>query len=316
MVATTWDPNAKSAGVTLSGGNLVASVGSGSSNVAATRSITGPTYFEVSLGANLSGTASIGICNRGINFAAGTLLGADANGCGYRQSGAVVINGATVATIATYLATNSIGVAVDIQNRLIWFRVGAGNWNNDVIGNQNPVGSVGGISLSTMTLGSALPACGATFSITADVFTAIFTSGFAQTAPTGYITIDTCAATATNSATPKGATYSTVGPTTNNAVTTTIAARASWLGLGRNYQTFTPAGAIKSVSGQVQESGTPTAGKTVYLYDHNTGELLGTATSDGSGNFSIPALGRAKTFGVALDDPTYNALVYDAVVPV
>ena len=28
-MATTWDPNAKSAGVTLSGGNLVASIGSG-----------------------------------------------------------------------------------------------------------------------------------------------------------------------------------------------------------------------------------------------------------------------------------------------
>lgn len=316
MAATTWDPNAKSAGVTLSGSNLVATITSGTSNVAGTRVCTGLSYFEVTIGISVTGTMSIGLCNRSLNFASGTLLGADANGIGYRNGGTVVINGATVATLAAYLATNVVSVAFNPRDRLIWFRVGAGGWNNDVIGNQNPVGNVGGISTATMSQGSALPAMGATTVTPNQSGTAVFTSGFAQTPPTGYITVDTSAATATNSATPVSAAYSTVGGGTYNGVTTAIAARASWLGMGRTAKLYTPAATQKSVSGVVQESSSPVSGKNVYLYDHNTGELLGTAVSDGSGLFSIPALGRTTTFAVALDSPTYNAIVFDNVIPV
>lgn len=310
MAATTFDPSNKTAAFTLSGGNLVAT-SSAIATAAATRVMTGPTYFEVTA-TTLTGTLSIGFVNRSYNMASGTILGTDNNGLGFKSTGAVVLNNVTLSTIQTYAQGDVVCVAVDIANRMVWFRTNGGNWNNS--GTANPATGVGGIDYSTMNLGALFPAISC--SITGAVLTGKFTSGFAQTAPSGFITADTCAATARNSAVPGGASYSTVGGGTNHAVVTTIAARASWLGLGRNYRTFTPAAVIKSVSGQVQESGTPTAGKKVYLYDHNTGELLGTAISDGSGNFSIPALGRTLTFGVALDDPTYNALVYDSVVPV
>lgn len=310
MAATTFDSGNKTAAFALSGGNLVAT-SSAVATAAATRSMTGPTYFEVTA-TTLTGTLSIGFVNRNYNMASGTILGTDNNGLGFKSTGAVVLNNVTLSTIQTYAQGDVVCVAVDVANRLVWFRTNGGNWNNS--GTANPATGVGGIDYSTMNLSALLPAVGC--SITGAVLTGKFTSGFAQTAPSGFITADTCAATARNSTTPVGATYSTIGGGTNHAVTTTIAARASWLGMGRNCKTFTPAGAIKSVAGQVQESGTPVAGKKVFLYDHASGELLGSTLSDGSGNFTIPALGRTLTFGVALDDPTYNALIYDAVVPV
>jgi hypothetical protein len=280
--ATHWNPANKTAAFALDSTFLIAT-SSAIATAAATRSMTGLTYFEITA-TTLTGTLSIGFVNRSYNMASGTILGTDNNGLGFKSSGAVVLNNATLSTIQTYAQGDVVCVAVDIANRLVWFRTNGGNWNNS--GAANPATGVGGIDYSSMSLGALLPAIGC--SVTGAVLTGKFTSGFAQTAPSGFITVDTCAATA----------------------------RASWLGIGRNNRAFSPAGAIKSVSGQVQESGTPTVGKKVYLYDHSTGELLGTTTSDGSGNFSIPALGRAKTFGVALDDPTYNALVYDGVVPV
>jgi len=310
MAATTFDANNKTAAFTLSGGNLVAT-SSAIATAAATRALTGPTYFEVTA-TTLTGTLSIGFVNRAYNMASGTILGTDNNGLGFKSSGAVVLNNVTLSTIQTYVQGDVVCVAVDIANRLVWFRTNGGNWNNS--GTANPATGVGGIDYSTMNLGALLPAVGC--SITGAVLTGKFTSGFAQTAPSGFITADTCAATAKNSAVPGGASYTTIGGGTNHAVTTSIAARASWLGLGRASRGFTPAAVPKYISGLVQESSTPVSGKNVYLYDHNTGELLGTAVSDGSGLFSIPSLGRTTTFVVALDSPTYNAVIFDNVTPV
>ena len=33
------------------------------------------------------------------------------------------------------------------------------------------------------------------------------------------------------------------------------------------------------------------------------------------GSYTLPSLGRTKVFAVAFDDPTYNAVVYDGLVP-
>lgn len=315
MPATTWDANNKSAGFALSGGNLVAT-SSALATVAATRALTGPTYFEITV-TTLTGTISIGLVNRSYNMASGTILGTDLNGIGYKSSGVVVINNATVATLAAYAQGNVIGVAVDVQNRLIWFRVGAGNWNNDVIANQNPVGSVGGISYAGMTLGTLLPAGGC--SATGAVLTANFTGAFANAAPTGYITADTCAATAVNGDVPKAAGYSTVGGGTYHGVATSIAARAGSLGMGRsvapNGGAFTPAGPVATIAGVTEENGALVNGKTVMLFDAASGLLLGSAVSAGAGAFSIPALGRGNVLAVAFDPTTYQAIAFDRLTP-
>ncbi len=182
-MATTWDSNRKTSTIALSGGNLVAT-SSGLGVVAATRSMTGNTYFEVTA-TTLTGTLAIGFLNPSYNTASASILGTDNNGLAYKSSGAVVLNNVTLTTLATYAAGNVIGVAVDLANRLVWFRVGAGNWNNNA--GFSPVTGVGGIDFSTIASTPLLPAAGA--SATGAVLTAAFTT-FANTAPTGFVSID------------------------------------------------------------------------------------------------------------------------------
>lgn len=76
-----------------------------------------------------------------------------------------------------------------------------------------------------------------------------------------------------------------------------------------------PAGALKQVGGQARVEGVLTPDRVVRIYDHATGELLYETKSDGSGNWSCPSLNAAKIMAVAVGDDTYNAQVYDMVVP-
>ena len=301
ITASTFDPNNKGASVTLSGSNLIATVSSGTGSVRGTNRVSGLTYFEMVIGATLSGSARVGLCNPSFVFTG--LLGVDANGVGYDSGGTVKINNATVATIATYAAGNNIGVAVDPLRELIWFRVNGGNWNNDVIANQNPVGAVGGISISSAG-GNWNPAWGGSATSSA---TGVFASGsWTYAAPTGFSSPDSFGASAVDGMVAKRTTgFTQYGAA--KAVTPSISQRVAVLGpLWRG---------TKTISGQTQENGVAVSGKQVFLYDTKTGVRIGSAISDGSGNFSIPALGRTNVFAVCLD-PTYQAIVYDQVVPV
>lgn len=197
MVATTWDPSNKSANLTLSGGNLAAVSSSGTSAGAATRRISGPAYFEFTLGSALTGSITIGLAMPGFNN--GVLLGTTNNlTVGYLQDGTVKVNGTTISTIATFAATNRIDCAVNPAEGLIWFRVNGGNWNNS--GTADPVALVGGISLSTMAAVNFWPAVSLT-AVTNQSVTANFSSGsFAGTPPTGYLSVDTIASGGENGA--------------------------------------------------------------------------------------------------------------------
>lgn len=227
MAATTWDPLNLSTTETLSGGNLVAT-SSGLGIVAATRVLTSPlSYFEVDI-TTLTGYVAVGLINRQENMNSGTALGIDANGLAYRSSGAVVINNSTKATIMSYAAGAKVGVAVNLLLGLIWFTTNGTTWNNAVIGSQNPVGNVGGISLAPLAAvsGNYLPAAGG--SASGAVLTGVFSAGsFAYTPPTGYVSVDICGATAHNSETPVSAIYSTVGGTLNKPVTISAIAKSS-----------------------------------------------------------------------------------------
>lgn len=310
-MATTWNPNNKSSTETLSGGNLI-TTSSGIGTVAATRVLTSLlSYFEVDV-TTLTGVIAVGLVNFSYNTASGNILGTDANGVGFKSSGAVVINNATVTTIQTYTTGAKVGVAVNLSLGLIWFTTNGTTWNNAVIGSQNPVGNVGGISLATMTAGGCLPAAGG--SLTGAVLAGVFSTGsFAYTPPTGYVSVDGCGATARNSEVGNTATYSTVGSVASHPVTTTIAAKASLLGMGQGTALFQ--GPATSVSGTITEGTTPVA-KTVRAYDTKTGVLLGSVVSSPStGAFSIAALGRTAVDVVAKDPTTYQAQIYDNVTP-
>jgi hypothetical protein len=314
VTATIWDTNNKSAGVALSGTSLVATITSGVSGVAATHTLSGLTYFEVTIGTTLSGTVAIGLVNRFWSNATGAIIGSDANSVGYQQNGLVRLNGVTLTTIATYAASACIGVAIDPANRLIWFRVNGGNWNNDVIANQNPVGMVGGISLATLSSGGVFPAFGGTTTSPNQSGTATFTSGFTYAAPTGYGSVDTiacrtvmCDKAVSAKAVPTTGYSNRCGSMGANALVIT----GGWYG---SLGFWSPASPATTISGTVTELGAPVA-RTVFLYEQATGLYLGKTTSDPTtGSFSIPALGRKKVFVVGVDAP-YQALVFDQLTP-
>ena len=291
-MATTWDPNNKSSSETLSGGNLVAT-SSGIGTVAATRGLTGKTYFEVTP-TTLTGTVAVGLVNRSYNMASGTIPGTDNNGLAFKSSGAVVLNNVTLTTIAAYAANNVIGVAVDIQNRLIWFRVGAGNWNNS--GAADPVAGIGGIDYSSMALAALFPAAGG--SATGAVMTAAFSS-FTNTAPSGYITADTCQATAVNA-------DKTVGGGVANPISSILKARAVFqMGRGIASSTYVVPVAAVLPPGMVgltySETITAHGGTTPYTFaligslppglslSTSTGVISGTPATAGSYSFTVQA---------------------------
>lgn len=185
-MATTFDPGAKGSNVALSGGNLTAT-GSGAGSVGATHTFSGKTYFEVTP-TNTTGTPAIGIASRVFGFSSAVNLGTSTTSVAFLANGQVLYNNAALTTIQTYAGTNVIGVAFDPIGKLIWFRTGPGSWNNS--GTADPASGAGGIDLSSTAFagGTIVPAVG--FSATGTAMTAAFAT-FANTAPTGFLSIDT-----------------------------------------------------------------------------------------------------------------------------
>lgn len=191
VVPTTFDPANKSANITLSGGNLVATSTStpvNGNSVCTIRSQTSGAYYFETAATTLTGVAGnfgVGLANATFPIAADTFfLGGDANSIGYYDSGFVTLNALTVATIATFVQGSVIGVAYNKGVNRIWFRVGAGGWNNNILANQNPATNTGGIDISAI-VGAVFPAI--CLSVNADVATANFgATAFANAAPAGY----------------------------------------------------------------------------------------------------------------------------------
>jgi hypothetical protein len=193
-----------------------------------------------------------------------------------------------------------------VLNRLIWFRVNAGNWNNNVA--NNPV-TGWAASTSRRSLPGTLTAA-ISASITGNVWTMKFSTPFTEH-PADRLRVDrhdrlfTLASTA-----PTGRPLPIV---TSLPASYDLTSRAS-----RRPRASTSAlqGPSPSSAARPRKWGWPVASKKVEVYDRNTGELLGTTLSDGSGNWSIPCLGRPAVRVVGSDPTTYNSVVYDNVVPV
>jgi hypothetical protein len=321
--ATTWAYDEGGTAIVVDNKSLVArSLSSTAGSIMARRPITSAlTYWEIALGSTLTGSCRIGVCTTGLTGL--VLPGADLTACAYDSGGTVKINNATVATLVSYTASDNIGVAVRSDLALIWFRKNGGGWNNDVIANQDPANGIGGISLSTLTGGGygIRPAFGGSTFAQA---TALFAStSWIYTAPTGAQSIDVRNSSAVSGGiAQRGSSFTTykaadaVTPPTFLATSSFPAQRGAvlpgaWYG---NQKIWTPAAPMTKISGQVQESGSPVAGRRVLLYDQATGALIGTTLSDGSGNYAVPALGHADVFAVFIDPP-YDAMIFDNLVP-
>lgn len=75
------------------------------------------------------------------------------------------------------------------------------------------------------------------------------------------------------------------------------------------------AGPATTVSGTISVAGTGTAGLIVRAYDKTSGAMVGQATSGGGGAYSINCGGFTDVYVAAFDPTTYQAVIYDEVVP-
>src|ERR1044072_4295607 len=153
MAFTTFNPSDLSSGITLTNGNLTASSGGGSprSVRAVHGKLSGKYYYEFTTDTVGSGGAF------GLMYYTTLLNSIAFGGQGASPAIDVVFSGGSIYlnqaldlnTSFTFANGNTYGVAVDLDNALIWFRLApSGNWNNNA--SYNPATGVGGASFSSL----------------------------------------------------------------------------------------------------------------------------------------------------------------------
>lgn len=184
---TTWNPSDKNANLTLSNGNLTATATAGgfTSLRAIASDSSGKRYYEAQLTGSINANnTTIGAGNSSATLA--SFVGNDANAVGFAGSGTAFINSAGTGGLQTFTYGDTVCVAFDIGAQKIWFRTNGGNWNNDVIANQNPATGAGGLSTATMAAGPYFPMAGTDSA--GDAWTANFGgSAYAQAVPSGFV---------------------------------------------------------------------------------------------------------------------------------
>lgn len=294
-------------------GLSIASKAAGTATVGS-RFISGPTYFEVKVDA-LVGVMGIGIAAGDFNY--NNQMGTDRQAFMYQSNGQVRIANATLTTIANYTAGDRVDVAFHPGAKLVWFRVNGGSWNND--GTANPATLVGGISLNDAerNTGNAywpnmsFPAC--SFSTLGGGFTGTFKAAdFLGTPPAGYNSIEETVVGPVRNSDPMG--IVPMGEVGDRP--TDWFCQADLPEDNHSSAISFPAGPVKTIAGEVQESGVGVEGRLVRLYNKRTGDFVGEARTNATGDFVIPAQDPTLPhFVVAFDDPEYNAKVYDNVIP-
>ena len=187
-----WNGSDKTANITLSGSNLVATTTTNSQ--AGLRSTqgksTGKKHFELLVQLNAGGTVVLGMANASFTLNNGGGLGADANGVGgYPSAGTahIYLNGSSIGSILTFGMAQPVWIAVevDLGGNLIWFApIGGGFWNGNP--SADPATGVGGIDLSALS-GTAMGPIAVLDGATSDSLSFNFgQSAFTGTPPTGY----------------------------------------------------------------------------------------------------------------------------------
>lgn len=164
LPATTWNPNDKSATITLSGNNLLATNSSGTAAVRSTSSkSSGKVCWEVAA-TTISGNWDVGLANANYILSTGDGLGSDSNGIGFDPNYALASNSALGVFFQSLLtsAADSTGdvngaavtMCADFGAQLYWvtsprMRSLGSTWNNS--GSADPATGTGGLSLSGLT---------------------------------------------------------------------------------------------------------------------------------------------------------------------
>jgi hypothetical protein len=178
MANTTWNP-ADLTNVTLTGGNLIATVGAGTGGGRSVASLSsGKYYWE-----NTWTTVNTNSITSGISLASAS-VSAPVTACAKvsRLAGHIFVNNVdTTITISGGAAVAQGSVicwAVDFTAQLIWVRIGAaGQWNGS--GTANPATATGGLSITSIT--------GPLFAMMAGQTSDRVTANFGDTAFTGAV---------------------------------------------------------------------------------------------------------------------------------
>jgi len=187
MAFTVWDTVQK-VNLTLSGGNLTGtSTGQGGVRAADTQT-SGKFYYEVTLTTMASTAMDVGVCTGNVNL---PTHATDGNQAVYvNKNGIIGVNGvASGKSLSALVNGNIICVAIDLTNKLAWFRIGAaGSWNATSGTANDPATGVGGASFAALPVyaGDYYPIAGYGATV-GTVFTANFgASAFTGTVPSGF----------------------------------------------------------------------------------------------------------------------------------
>lgn len=183
--STALDPLTIGSHLTLSGGNLIAtSTGSGDTGaIGDTGHTSGKWYFEFDFDASATGAdTGAGISMTPPNYSG--LGGTSTNGAmAYKNGNMWAVGSFTGLGIGT-LTGNTLCVAVDLDNMMIWFRKNAGGSTWNARGpTADPATNTLGWSLSGLT-GSIVPAL--TLTGSGEKITARFTGPFVGAVPSGF----------------------------------------------------------------------------------------------------------------------------------
>ena len=187
---TTWNPADKDADVTLSGGDLTASISSPSgTKVGSVRGTdfkaSGKHYFEILYTTTPASAAAVGVCT-GSYTLTNQGLGLVAGNTSFSGNGFIAQDG-SLGTITTGLVNGDyVGVAVDIGNGLCYFSI-----NGTFVDGSDPVGGSGGF---TLPAGNMYPAWGSSEGSHTTTQTANFAGSFHTTPPAGYSAWEAAAA--------------------------------------------------------------------------------------------------------------------------
>lgn len=187
VVWATWNPADKSVNVALTNGNLAATGSTTNASCRATSSKTsGKYYFEATwTGSNFSvqSGAAVGIVTSTGNVSTGFTSGPSA--LVRIAQGMILYNGSDSGMATSALAPGGVhGVAVDLDNKRIWFRNNAGLWNGS--GAANPATNTGGLDISSLfTANAAYPAFSG-HSVSSTATTNFGASSFTGAVPAGF----------------------------------------------------------------------------------------------------------------------------------
>lgn len=151
VVPTTLNPSDNSGTVALSSGDLEVLFGANNQWIRSVVAKTsGKYYFEVAINQQVNG--QIGLANASLapNGSPPSYLGKGTNSFALFGNGFFCINDNFVNTTMSSVNGNVVCVAVDIDAKLVWYRINNGDWN--ITG--DAAAGIGGIDFSALT-GSA-----------------------------------------------------------------------------------------------------------------------------------------------------------------